>query len=34
MLLCVNKGYEDDVKKIFDFYGLEVVMIGWIMEGC
>ncbi|MBE8118052.1 phosphoribosylformylglycinamidine synthase subunit PurL [Limosilactobacillus fermentum] len=33
MLLCVNKGHEDDVKKIFDFYGLEVVTIGRITEG-
>lgn len=33
MLLCVNKGHEDDVKKIFDFYGLEAVTIGRIMEG-
>ena len=30
MLLCVNKGHEDDVKKIFDFYGLEAVTIGRI----
>ncbi|MCT3452094.1 phosphoribosylformylglycinamidine synthase subunit PurL [Limosilactobacillus fermentum] len=33
MLLCVNKGHEDDVKKIFDFYGLEAVTIGRITEG-
>lgn len=33
MLLCVNKGHEDDVKKIFDFYGLEAVTIGRIMDG-
>ncbi|WP_215509246.1 phosphoribosylformylglycinamidine synthase subunit PurL [Limosilactobacillus fermentum] len=32
MLLCVNKGHEDDVKKIFDFYGLEAVTIGRITE--
>lgn len=33
MLLCVNKDHEDDVKKIFDFYGLEAVTIGRITEG-
>ncbi|WP_338432619.1 phosphoribosylformylglycinamidine synthase subunit PurL [Limosilactobacillus fermentum] len=33
MLLCVNKGHEDDVKKIFDFYGLEAVTIGRITKG-
>lgn len=33
MLLCVNKGHEDDVKKIFNFYGLEAVTIGRITEG-
>lgn len=33
MLLCVNKGHEDDVKKIFDFYDLEAVTIGRITEG-
>lgn len=33
MLLCINKGHEDDVKKIFDFYGLEAVTIGRITEG-
>ena len=33
MLLCVNKGHENDVKKIFDFYGLEAVTIGRITEG-
>lgn len=33
MLLFVNKGHEDDVKKIFDFYGLEAVTIGRITEG-
>ncbi|MCG4788560.1 AIR synthase-related protein, partial [Roseburia faecis] len=25
MLLCVKKGHEEDVKKIFDYYDLEVV---------
>ncbi|MDX2312241.1 phosphoribosylformylglycinamidine synthase subunit PurL [Limosilactobacillus mucosae] len=33
MLLCVKKGHEEDVKKIFDYYDLEVVTIGWITEG-
>lgn len=33
MLLCVKKGHEEDVKKIFDYYDLEVVTIGRIMEG-
>ena len=33
MLLCVKKGYEEDVKKIFDFYDLEVVTIGRITAG-
>ena len=33
MLLCVNKGHEEDVKKIFDFYDLEAVTIGRITAG-
>ncbi|MBB1078815.1 phosphoribosylformylglycinamidine synthase subunit PurL [Limosilactobacillus sp. STM2_1] len=33
MLLCVKKGHEDDVKKIFDLYDLEAVTIGRITEG-
>lgn len=33
MLLCVKKGHEEDVKKIFDYYDLEVVTIGRIAEG-
>ena len=32
MLLCVKQGHEDDVKKIFDFYDLEAVVIGRITE--
>lgn len=33
MLLCVKKGHEEDVKKIFNYYDLEVVTIGRITEG-
>ena len=33
MLLCVKKGHEQDVKKIFDFYDLDVVVIGRVTEG-
>lgn len=33
MLLCIKKGHEEDVKKIFDYYDLEVVTIGRITEG-
>ncbi|GGI64107.1 phosphoribosylformylglycinamidine synthase subunit PurL [Limosilactobacillus caviae] len=33
MLLCVKKGHEEDVKGIFDFYGLEAVTIGRITPG-
>lgn len=33
MLLCVKKGHEEDIKKIFDYYDLEVVTIGRITEG-
>ena len=33
MLLCVNKGHEDDVKKIFEQYDLDAVTIGRITEG-
>lgn len=33
MLLCVKNGHEEDVKKIFDYYDLEVVTIGRITEG-
>ena len=33
MLLCVNKGHEEDVKKIFDFYDLDAVTIGRITTG-
>lgn len=33
MLLYVNKGHEDDVKKIFDFYDLDAVTIGRITAG-
>lgn len=33
MLLCVKKGHEEDVKKIFDFYDLEAVAIGRITAG-
>lgn len=33
MLLCVKKGHEEDVKKIFDYYDMEVVTIGRITEG-
>lgn len=32
MLLCVKKGHEDDVKKVFDYYDLEVVTIGRITD--
>lgn len=33
MLLCVKKGHEEDIKKIFDFYDLEAVTIGRITAG-
>ncbi|MDO4903152.1 MAG: phosphoribosylformylglycinamidine synthase subunit PurL [Limosilactobacillus sp.] len=33
MLLCVNKGHEEDVQKIFQEYDLEAVTIGRITEG-
>lgn len=33
MLLCVKKGHEKDVQKIFDFYDLDAVTIGRITEG-
>lgn len=33
MLLCVKKGHEEDVKQIFDFYGLAAVTIGRITAG-
>ena len=33
MLLCVKKGHEKDIKKIFDFYDLEAVTIGRITAG-
>lgn len=33
MLLCVKKGHEEDVKKIFDFYDLDAVVIGRITNG-
>lgn len=33
MLLCVEKGHEDDVKRIFDRYDLDAVTIGRITEG-
>ena len=33
MLLCVKKGHEEEVKKIFDFYDLEAVTIGRITAG-
>lgn len=33
MLLCVNKGHEEDVKKIFDDYDLDAVTIGRITAG-
>lgn len=33
MLLCVEKGHEEDVQKIFDFYGLDAVTIGRITSG-
>lgn len=33
MLLCVKKGHEEDVKKIFDFYDLDAVVIGRITSG-
>lgn len=33
ILLCVKKGHEEDVKKIFDFYDLEAVTIGRITAG-
>lgn len=33
MLLCVNEGHEEDVKKIFDKYDLDAVTIGRITEG-
>lgn len=33
MLLCVKKGHEQDVQKIFDFYDLEAVTIGRITAG-
>lgn len=33
MLLCVNKGYEEDIKEIFSFYDLEAVTIGRITSG-
>ena len=33
MLLCVNKGHEADVQKVFDNYGLAAVTIGRITAG-
>ncbi|MGM9891317.1 phosphoribosylformylglycinamidine synthase subunit PurL [Limosilactobacillus sp.] len=33
MLLCVNKGHEEDVRQIFDNYDLEAVTIGRITDG-
>ncbi|MGM9911368.1 MAG: phosphoribosylformylglycinamidine synthase subunit PurL [Lacticaseibacillus absianus] len=33
MLLCVKKGHEEDVKKIFDFYDLDAAVIGRVTEG-
>lgn len=33
MLLCVKKGHEKDVQKIFDFYDLDAVTIGRITAG-
>lgn len=32
MLLCVKKGYEEDVKRIFEGYNLEAVTIGRITD--
>ena len=32
MLLCVKKGHEEDVKKIFDEYNLDAVTIGRITD--
>ena len=32
MLLCIKKGHEEDVKKVFDYYDLEVVTIGRITD--
>lgn len=32
MLLCVKKGHEEDVKKIFDDYNLDAVTIGRITD--
>lgn len=32
MLLCVKKGHEEDVKRIFDEYNLEAVTIGHITD--
>lgn len=33
MLLCVKKGHENDVKKLFEDYNLEAVVIGRVTEG-
>ncbi|GFP11712.1 phosphoribosylformylglycinamidine synthase subunit PurL [Lactobacillus helveticus] len=33
MLLCVKKGHEEDVKKIFKDYNLDAVTIGRVIEG-
>lgn len=33
MLLCVKKGHEEDVKKVFEDYNLDAVTIGRIIEG-
>lgn len=33
MLLCVNKGHEADVKKVFEKYDLDAVTIGRITSG-
>lgn len=33
MLLCVKKGHEQDVKQLFEGYGLEAVVIGRVTAG-
>nr|WP_157061269.1 phosphoribosylformylglycinamidine synthase subunit PurL [Liquorilactobacillus aquaticus] len=33
MLLCIRAGFEEDVEKLFENYGLEAVVIGRVVEG-
>ncbi|WP_311407280.1 phosphoribosylformylglycinamidine synthase subunit PurL [Liquorilactobacillus uvarum] len=33
MLLCIRAGFEENVKKLFENYGLEAVVIGRVVEG-